>query len=234
MKYLLTFIGLISCWSCNENHSVITIIDIAYLDRIGLAKQLSIVKKYEPKVVGLNYLLTTDSLDKDALLVKELAESKKIILSAMLHEYIEHYDYWDSLEQYHKKFQSENFGFSNITITDDSVFVPELPMRQRFKGRTIHALSYLIAANSFGVKPYYNQNGTNDFIFDRNSFGKNYKVISAKDLLSERFDKCDIKDKIVLIGHISDKADSFYINRKRTKRISGTEIHASIIQQLIE
>ena len=88
MKYLLTFIGLISCWSCNENHSVITIIDIAYLDRIGLAKQLSIVKKYEPKVVGLNYLLTTDSLDKDALLVKELAESKKIILSAMLHEYI--------------------------------------------------------------------------------------------------------------------------------------------------
>jgi hypothetical protein len=37
-------------------------------------------------------------------------------------------------------------------MTDDSVVVPELPMRQYYKDRRLFAFSYLIAENSFGVK----------------------------------------------------------------------------------
>ena len=170
-KYLVILVGLISSLSCKENDSVITIVDIGHLDRAGIARQLSIIKKYSPKVIGLDFLLTTDSLDKDILLANEISRPKNIIQSSILHEFIEPLNYWDSLELYHVKFQNGNFGFSNITITDDSVFVPELPMRQYYKERTIHSLSYVIAENSFGVKTKYKQNDDKDFYFDRNSIG---------------------------------------------------------------
>lgn len=231
-KYLLLLAGLLL--SCKENDSLITIVDIGHLDRVGIARQLSIVKKYSPKVIGLHFLLTTDSLNKDILLAKELSGVKNIIQSSTLHEFIEPLNYWDSLELYHPKFQNEHFGFSNITITDDSVFVPELPMRQHYRGKTIHALSYVITESSFGVKPKYKLNGDKDFYFNKNSIGRNFKVLSVDDLLSEKFDEKDLKNKIVLMGHISSYEDSFYLDKKKTKRISGVEIHASIIRELIE
>ncbi len=234
MKYLLILVGLISSSSCKENDSQITIVDIGHLDRAGIARQLSIIKKYSPKVIGLDFLLTTDSLEKDILLARQISKPKNIIQSSTLHEFIESLNYWDSLELYHAKFQNGNFGFSNFTITDDSVFVPELPMRQYYKERTIHSLSYVVAENSFGVKTKYKQNNDKDFYFDRNLIGKYFKVISVEDLLTENFSKNDLKNKIVLMGHVSDNEDSFYLDEKRTKRISGVEIHASIIRQLIE
>jgi CHASE2 domain-containing sensor protein len=234
IKYVITIIGLISSLSCKENDSLITIVDIGHLDRVRIAKQLSIIKKYSPKVIGLDFLLTTDSLDKDILLAKEISKLKNIIQSSTLHEFIEPLNYWDRLELYHPKFQNGKFGFSNITITDDSVFVPELPMRQYYKERTIHSLSYVIAENSFGVKTKYKQNDDKDFYFDRNLIGKHFKVISVEDLLTEMFNKNDLNDKIVLMGHVSDNENSFYLDKKRTKRVSGVEIQASIIRQLLE
>ena len=233
-KCLLIIVGLISSLSCKENDSEITIVDIGHLDRIGIARQLSIIQKYSPKVIGLDFLLTTDSLDKDILLAKEILRSKNIIQASTLHEFIEPLNYWDSLELYHEKFRNDNFGFSNITITDDSVFIPELPMIQYYRQKTIHSLSYVVANNSFGVKQKYKQNDDKDFYFAKSSIGRRFKIISVNDLLTEKFDKKYLKDKIVLMGHVSGKEDSFYLDDKRTKRISGVEIQASIIQQLIE
>ena len=233
-RYLLIIIGLISSLSCKQNDSVSTIVDIGRLDRIGIARQLSIIQKYSPKVIGLDLLLTTDSLDKDILLAKEILRSKNIVQASTLHEFIEQQNYWDSLELFHEKFQNDNFGFSNITITADSVFVHELPMIQYYRQKTIYSLSYVVANNSFGVKQKYKQNGDKDFYFDKTSIGRQFKIISVNDLLTGKFDKKDLKDKIVLLGHVSDKEDSFYLDDRRTKRISGVEIHASIIRQLIE
>jgi hypothetical protein len=152
----------------------------------------------------------------------------------MLHDYIEPLNYWDSLEMYHEKFQKDHFGFSNITSTDDSVVAPELPMRQYYRERIIHALSYVVAERSFGVNPKYKQNGDRHFSFKKSSIGRYFKVISVNDLLAEKFDKSDLKDKIVLMGYVTDKKGSFYLDDKRKKRISGVEIQASFIQQLIE
>ena len=62
--------------SCKEKESVITIVDIGYLDRVSIANQLSIINRYSPKVIGLNVLLTSDSSYKNIDLSREIAKRK--------------------------------------------------------------------------------------------------------------------------------------------------------------
>jgi CHASE2 domain-containing sensor protein len=234
-KYLLIF-GLLIGSGCKSDKSVITIVDIGHLDRIGIAKELSIINKYSPKVVGLDFLLTTDSLYKDIPLSEELSKTRNMVQASKLHNNdLVQTSRWDSLERYHPKFRFGRHGFANMTITDDSIIVRELPMRQYYKIETELAFDYLIASeyDSHRINPKYKNNDM-DFTFNKNSFGHYFKVISVKDLMTENFDKRDLADKIVLMGHVSDKEDSFYLDEKRTKKISGVEIHASIIRELLD
>lgn len=236
-KYLILFGGLLFSLGCSQKESVtITIVDIGHLDRVGIARELSIINKYSPRVIGLDFLLTTDSLDKDIPLAEELSRTTKMIQATKLHNN-DPIDItkWDSLEQYHPKFRFGNSGFTNMTITDDSVIVRELPMRQYYRDDTEFALSYLIASHydSDKINSKY-KNGDNDFSFDKGAFGRYFKVISVKDLLTENFDKKDLTDKIVLMGHVSDTEDSFYLDDSRTKRISGVEFHACIIKEILD
>ena len=236
-KYLTLLVGLISNLSCIEKESFpITIVDIGHLDRNGIAKQLSIINKYSPRVIGLNFLLTYDSLDKDIPLSNELSRTKNMIQATKLHNNDPfEITKWDSLEQYHPKFRFGKHGFSNMTITDDSVIVRELPMRQYYKNETEFAFSYLIAMQyNFDKVNYKYKNGDNDFSFSKNSFGRYFKVISVNDLLTENFDKKDLTDKIVLMGHVSDTEDSFYLDDKRTRRISGVEFQACLIKEILD
>jgi CHASE2 domain-containing sensor protein len=236
IKYVL-LLGIIFCLACSKKEPVtITIVDIAHLDRVGLAKQIKIINKHSPRVIGLDFLLTTDSLDKDIALSEELARTPDMIQATTLHNSDpEDITNWDSLDQYHPKFRFGDQGFSNITITRDSVIVPRLPMRQYYRDNTVLGFSYLIAAryDRGRIAPKYND-GDHDFSFDEESFGGFFKVISAKDLFAGNFDKNDLTDKIVLMGHVSDKEDSFYLDDSRTKRISGVEVHACVIREILE
>jgi len=236
-KYLILLVGLIITLSCTEKEPVtITIVDIGRLDRVGIAKELSIINKYSPRVIGLYFLLTTDSLNKDIPLSVELARTARMIQATKLHNNDPfEITKWDSLEQYHPKFRFGNQGFSNVKATDDMVLVRELPMRQYYRDDTEFAFSYVIATHyDFDrINPKY-KNGDEDFSFDNDSFGHYFKIISVNDLLSENFDSKDLTDKIVLMGHVSDQEDSFFLDDKRTKRISGVEIHASIIRKILD
>ena len=237
MTKLVLLVGLIFSFGCTEKEPVIiTIVDIGHLDRVGIAKELSIINKYSPRVVGLDFFLTTDSLEKDYQLMEAISKSSNLVQTTMLHNNDERdITRWDSLELCHEKFKVGSHGFSNLTITDDSVIVRELPMRQYHRDETEFAFSYMVASKyDFGkIKSKY-KNEDKDFSFDKNSFGHYFKVISIKDLMAENFDKNDITDKIVLMGHISNTEDSFYLDDKRTKKISGTEIQASVIREIMD
>jgi CHASE2 domain-containing sensor protein len=234
-KYLILIIGLIISLGCKDDDSIITIVDIGHLDRKGIAQQLTIINKYSPKVVGLDFLLTTDSLSKDISLSEELSKTKNLVESSKLHNNDEiMINKWDSLERYHTKFRFGSHGFSNITIRDDSVIVSELPMRQYYRNEPVYALSYMVA-KIYGdnlINPKYRNHGQ-DIIFDKTALGRHFKIISVRDLLSGNFDKKDLTGKIVLMGHVSGNEDSFYLDDKRTERISGVEIQASFIKAIL-
>ncbi|MFM7852864.1 MAG: hypothetical protein ACKO96_13340, partial [Flammeovirgaceae bacterium] len=143
-NYLILLVGLIFSLGCSQKEPVtITIVDIGHLDRVGIAKELSIINKYSPRVIGLDFLLNTDSLDKDIPLSEELERTPRMIQATKLHNN-DPYEItkWDSLEMYHSKFRFGKQGFSNITVTEDFVIVRELPMRQYYKADTEFAFSY--------------------------------------------------------------------------------------------
>jgi CHASE2 domain-containing sensor protein len=235
-KYLFAFISLALGLSCQERESVITIVDIGYLDRNGIAQELNIINQHSPKIVGLDFLLTTDSLDKDTNLEEAIANTRNVVQAVVLHDFIERSNYWEDLEVPHSKFRHGNIGFSNFTITDDSICVPGLPMRQYHNETLVYAFSYAIAKNSFGVKAHaeaHHEHEIKDLYFPQNAIGRYFKVLSMKDLLTGNFKESDFKNKIVLMGHVTDNESSFFQNRERTRRISGVEIQASFIERIL-
>jgi len=221
---------------CKEKESIITIVDIGHFDRTGIAKELVIINDYSPKVVGLDFLLTADSLNKDIPLIDILSRMKNVVQASTLHNN-DPMDVtkWDSLEGYHPKFRFAYSGFNNLTITDDSVIVRELPMQQKYRDETVFAFSYLVASqyNSNKINSKY-KNDNKDYVFDETTIGHYFKVISKEDLMLGNFDKNDIMGKIVLLGVVSSKEDLFYLNEMKSDRISGVEFHASIIREILD
>ncbi|GIL22723.1 MAG: hypothetical protein BroJett042_12360 [Bacteroidota bacterium] len=234
-KSVATIVGLLISIACSAQKSEITIVDIGNLDRTGLSNHLAIVNKFSPKVIGLYFLLTTDSLEEDLALVQEIAKGKNIIQSSKLHNNNSKNIYrWDSLEMYHLKFRHGESGFSNLTLTDDSVLVYELPMRQFYRKEIVQAFSYEVAYkyDSNLIRPMYKK-GVEDFTFKRNFIDQFFKVISVPDLLAGNFDKKDLANKIVLLGHVDDP-NSFYTDHTRLKKISGVEVQACLIQSIMK
>lgn len=218
---------------CSEKETVITIVDIGHNNRVELGKQLRIIKQFSPKLVALDFYLVPDSLDRDSILVKELETIKNTVQVVGLHDFREPIAEWDSLEVSHPKFNVSNHGFANLA-SDDSVLIGKLPMMQRIFSIPIYSFSYVIAENSFGVKEKFRNTGEEEISFDMNRLGKNYKLITADELFSGRVRKEDIADKIVLMGYLGDKEDFFYLDSTRTKKVNGVEVHAAIIDEIID
>jgi CHASE2 domain-containing sensor protein len=237
-------------WSCRENRidsSIITIVDIGHLDRTGIAKELSLINRYSPKVIGLNFLLTTDSLEKDNSLSEELFRAKNIVVQAsVLHDLNEdevlqraslfkhssrNVDTWDSLEIYHSKFRFGEHGFVNYTTTDDSVLVLELSMREYYREDPEFAFCYVVA-NRYDNRAidlkYKYEDGY--FNFNRGNFRRHFKVITVNEMLSGSIDANDIDGKIVLMGYLGDFR---YLDDERFEKISGTELQACFIHAIM-
>ncbi len=234
-KVLLLVLGLVLSLSCKDRESVITIIDIGQNDRIELGKQLRIINKFSPKIVGLDFYLVNDSLGRDTILVRELNKMENTVQVVKLHDYDETFKQWDSLEVSHPKFKITNQGFANITTTDeDTIFVKELPMEQIFRDSIVYCFSYVTAENSFGVKSKYRGKGTEVMKLRFKNLNENFKIITIQDLASGNFRKEDLNNKIVLLGYVGKEEDDFYVNEEKNKRVNGIIIQASIIDELLD
>jgi CHASE2 domain-containing sensor protein len=107
-------------------------------------------------------------------------------------------------------------------------------MRQIFNSKHIYSFSYVIAHNSFGVKDKNKDTGEKEVKLSFNKLGKNYKLITKDELLSGEVKKEDLTNKIVIMGYIGDKEDYFYMDKGKTKKVNGVEVHAAIIDEIID
>jgi CHASE2 domain-containing sensor protein len=234
MRKIIYLIGLLITVGCTyKKYPLITIVNIGHGDRVELGRQLGIIKKYSPKIVALDFYLVPDSLDKDITLVNELEAIRNTVQIVGLHNLFKPEEIWDSLEISHPKFKIANHGFANLT-TADSILIKVLPMTQTFNSKQIYCFSYVIAENSFGVKDKFKGTGEKKIKLNLDGLGTNYKLINADDLFSGRFRKQDLKNKIVIMGYVGDKEDYFYLDNEKTKRINGVEVHAAVIDELID
>jgi CHASE2 domain-containing sensor protein len=224
---------LVSIACADKKDPVITIVNIGQTNRIQLGRQLGIIKQFSPKVIALDFYLVPDSLDKDIVLVHELETIKNTVQIVGLHHLHERSATWDSLEISHPKFKIANHGFANLS-TEDSVIINALPMAQTFHATQIQSFSYAIAQNSFGVKNKFKNTGNKELKLNLDTIGKNYQPINADDLLSGNFRKQDLNDKIVIMGYLGEKEDFFYLDHRKTKRVNGVEIHAAIVEEILD
>jgi len=241
-RKILTVFGLITLLGCRiERRPIITIVNIEQSNRITLGQQLRIIKKYSPKIIALDFYLVPDSLGRDSILVKELATAKNTVQVVGLHnkrEVKRSGFIWDSLEVSHSKFKVADQGFANLA-SEDSVLAKELPMVQNFLGTDrrmtpIYSFSYVVAQNSFGVRTKFKKEKWRTFGFNLDQLGKNYKLITKDQLFSGDFKKEDLADKIMIMGYMGDKEDFLYTDSSKRRKINGVEVHAAIIDEIID
>jgi hypothetical protein len=235
----VVILGLICCSPprsqspFSETDRLVTIVDIGNSDRLELGRMVRAIKKHSPRTIGIDFFLERDSLDKDTILVKELSGSKNIVQIVGLYSTSGLYNDFDSIRVSHQKFGITKHGFSGFTV-QDSIFIPELPMRQRYKSEDIYAFSYVVAENSFGVSDKFKDHEYDEVPLRFHYYlGVKYNLIRNNDLLSGKFNKDDIAGKIVLMGYMRDNDDFYYTDMRRSMRINGVEIHAALIEELI-
>lgn len=226
---------MLGCTSRGKSYQwdLITIVDIGNNDRLELGKQLRIINDNSPRVIALDFFLVPDSLGKDSILVKELTRAKSIIQVVSLHNYDSATNTWDSLEVSNSKFKVTKHGFSNITITDDSVLVRQFSFWQYYKDKLVPSFSYAIANSYSKVKQEYRDTGTRDISLPLLRFSDSYKLVRIEDLVSGNFKRSDFEDKIVMMGFIG-YSDDFYLDHDRHWKVNGVAIHAAIVNEIIE
>lgn len=214
---------------------MITIVDIGNNDRLELGKQLRVINKYSPKLIALDFFLVPDSLGHDTILVKEINNARMIIQGVGLHWSNSRWygSGWDSLDISNPKFNATEFGFLNLA-GEDSVLVKELPMMQPFGTIPIYSFSYMIARNSYGVNKQFIAKNYEPIKLELKGLGRNYRLISRKDLVKGNFRLKDFKNKIVIMGYIGGKEDYLYLNKEKKQKVNGVEVHAAIVEEIMD
>ena len=210
----------------------ITIVDIDSASRPEIGKLLRIVAATRPEIIGMDFFLVQDSLHRDTLLARAISEFKHTVQVVALHRFNAEFYIWDSLEVSHPKFRPGGVGFANIFLKD-SVLVNAVPMQQIWNDSIIPPFGLAVAKKTGRVSAKYAEGGFEDMEFPVDRIGNNYNRLSIAQIFSGDFRKVDLEGKIVLLGYLGPKEDTYYIDEKRSRRASGVEIHAAILEEAL-
>ena len=208
----------------------ITIVNIGKASRIELGRQLRTIAAQDPAIIGLDFFVNPDSLGQDTVLANVMRKFRRTIQVVTLHRFNSELYIWDSLEVSHPKFIPGGIGFANFSVRD-SVLVPAVPIQQIWKDSLIAPFGLAIAQKLGRVKPLYSEGGFGDLEFPTDQIGNNYNRIELADIASGNFRKIELQGKIVLMGYLGSDEDFHYLDKKKTRRASGVEIHAAILEQ---
>jgi CHASE2 domain-containing sensor protein len=202
----------------------IIIVDLGRDNRFDVGVELKIVSSFKAKIIGIDVLYVTDSLSLDTMLAKTINESRNVVMAAKLHNLDLPYPFWDSLELPNDKFNPKYVGFSNI-YTENNFALPEIPIRESYKGKLLPSFSYEVARRSEPRLEAIEQRSIKIKRVQQCSC----KVVLGRDILKGMYSEVDFKDKIVLFGFLGEP---FRLSRSGGT-ISGVQIQAYFIDYLI-
>ncbi len=236
---LILLIGIVSVYLTLERKKgrrqtyPITIINIGNASRLEIGRQMRTIAEHEPEIIGLDFFVNPDSLEKDSILANVMRSFRRTVQVVTLHRFNEELYIWDSLEVSHPKFIPGGIGFANLSV-NDSVLITAVPMQQIWKDSLIAPFSLAIAQKLGRVDPRYAEGGFGDLEFPRDRIGKNYNRLDLTDIASGNFRKVELQGKIVLMGYLGADEDFHYIDKEKKKRVTGVEIHAAILEQVLK
>ncbi|MDH5599211.1 MAG: CHASE2 domain-containing protein [Cyclobacteriaceae bacterium] len=207
--------------------SNIVIVNLGLLPRGLIGKQIEIISKYNPKVIGMDSFFVDEHLDDpegDSILSHAIANAKnfvmvtKLLQSDSLYYVAEGEELYDSLERSHPKFRQNAYeAYANLETEaasqeDFKACRNMPPARKMLNGETEVAFAvkmaelydkekaekYLARNNDWEVINY--QGNVVDY-FGRTDYPNYFYVLDWMDVLDENFVPGMIKDKIVIFGY---------------------------------
>ena len=230
----------------------IILVNIGSLDRAGIAHQINIINKYEPKVIGIDaFFRNKKDFDQDIGLIMALSQCKNLVMVSDLTTPNGTGTCFDSITTSHHQFnQFSANGFADMKTSSEGFrtvrdFVPRYCVAD-----TGEALSFAgKIVQLFDTNAYQNLQKRNNELETINWLGDNTKFfrLDVKDILENKNDLSFLKGKIVLLGYLGSNylgepslEDTFFtplndIPAGRTyPDMYGVTIHANIISMLLQ
>jgi len=213
----------------------IVLINFGRLDREGIAQQINIINKYQPKVIGLDtfFSIDMDSLGDDILEdalsnVENLVLGTKFVFPGEIDDPY-YYGMETSIprfaqyaEEAHVNLAAESAGTQQSEFKIVRQFPPEMSMKDTISGD-------ITTQMAFGIKlaEYLNPEAAKDFLardYDEELINYRGNVLTMQtlesrpkfmaldvmDVFNENFSPDMIKDKIVIFGHIGENFNERY------------------------
>ena len=234
----------------------VVLVNIGTLPRAGIAEQIKIISKYNPKVIGLDcFFADPKEPYGDSLLIDAISQADNIVLASKLYNCSQEKGECDTLIGSNPMFKNKasSLGFANLIseAADQDQFKSNRSSTpvEKVNGEKHNALAVeLVKYHSPDkVEKLFSRNNPYEVINYRGYGGLGGKFFSLDviDVFEQNFDPSLIKDKIVLFGFLgsdfSDKSweDKYYtpLNEKYAGRTNpdmyGVSIHANIIAMII-
>jgi CHASE2 domain-containing sensor protein len=233
----------------------IVLVNIGRLSRAGVAEQIRIINKYNPKVIGIDSFFPFPKTDaQDTALVNAFKEVDNLVMATKLERWNEE-NIVDSLKLTAEKFRihAEDFGFANLQVgegvSQEDVktcrsFVPKEPLMSKDSLHYAFAVKLAQYAAPEKVKRFIERDNDVEYInYKGNAYGSNtnfaptFFALDIPDVFNENFVPELIEDKIVIFGMLGEYfgdpynvEDKYYtpLNKKYAGR-GAPDMHGAVI-----
>ena len=238
----------------------IVLVNIGNLTRREIAKELSIINMYKPKVVGIDsyfWTLKQDSLG-DILLNRALSDIDNLVMVNKL-IYNPSKGIYDSIRYSHTDFNVGVNGFANLETTAQAQHkfkvCRSFPPTHTVGGQKELSFAVQVAGlvDSSKAWKFVERNSEFEIInyrgniidYNQTNYGGRFIALDVEDVMERKFMPELIENKIVIFGYLGDDfndrswEDKFYtpLNVKYAGRSNpdmfGAVIHANIISMIL-
>jgi len=239
----------------------VVLVNIGNLDRAGVAEQIRIINKYNPKVIGIDarfFKPKTEELDSS--FAEAMSRVENMVLVSKLDSFNAVTNQFDTVFMPEKRFfPLITPAFANFVTTagdqDHFKAVRTFTPAVEVDGKMHYALSVQLAKfyDSAAVKDFLARNNEVEVInFTRNVlagnsyFSNQYPALDIPDVFNENFTPEMIEGKIVFMGFLGDYFgdpswdDKFFtpLNQQYAGRTNpdmfGLVVHANIISMILD
>ncbi|NQZ77510.1 MAG: CHASE2 domain-containing protein [Ekhidna sp.] len=241
----------------------IVMVNIGNLPREGIARQIEIIKEYNPKVIGLDVMLDLPlSFEEDSALLRVLSETDNIVIGEKLVDYnVEEAHFERTIKPEEHLASQAHLGYVNLItnartqedlkmcreFTPDELVDGELryafPIRLVYAYDSARTEKFLARDNDVEVVNYKG----NIISFSSAKYGMKYFALDVYDIFDQNFTPDLFEDKIVImcfmgeyIGDTETTEDFYftpmnenYVGKAKNDMFGGV-IHANIISQVLD
>ncbi len=234
----------------------IVLVNIGTLDRRGIAAEIKVLNKYDPKVIGIDAELFSRKEEDplgDFMLSNAVKEANNFVFGSRVDGGNPATQLWDTLYLPPPLFTDSTgaqTGFVNIgnIAEEDFPTWKDIPPQEETKsGREELCFAAKVASfyNKENVEEFLERGNSKEKIFFKGNLDK-YTKLDVEDVLDENFDSMLIKDKIVLMGYMGESFTNYHFDEDRfytplnpklgrgSPDMYGVVVHANIISMILD